>query len=148
MSAKGTCPVCGADDIRLKADGTLYKHDASDGAQCAGSGQPPAEPQTPDVDDWDDDEPGPDGGHDDQDGDEPPVTDLGYGQGGFTWTLTVKQPCPYLDDAAWHQANGRMAEKAAQEAGLGVLGGAQCTSVTTDDESTLTLTYTLPVSGP
>lgn len=152
MSARGTCPVCGADDIRLKADGTLYKHDDADGAQCTGSGQQPAPArlQAPDPgDDWDDepdDQPDPDGDQDEQGGDQAPVTDLG--QDGFTWALTVKQPCHYLDDAAWHQANGRMAEKAAHESGLGVLGGAQCTNVTTGNEGTLVLTYTLPVDRP
>ncbi|GAA4082695.1 hypothetical protein [Actinomadura miaoliensis] len=64
---------------------------------------------------------------------------------GFHIQITVREPCPYLDDQAWHQANQRMAVRRAETAGHTVTGDARHTR-TDHGLGSITLTYTVPIN--
>lgn len=155
MSAeRGRCGECEADDIPLTTRKKLFKHDGPEGGTCPGSGDEPtaAVPieSTPVDDDWPDDEkPDPPALADDPPVVDPPGPDPAPPASPvYEWSLTIRQPALYLDDAAWHQANAIAAATAAEHAGHIPTGEATCTSVaSTDDGSGLVLTYTVPIEG-
>lgn len=137
-TGRGICPQCGA-ELLVKTDGTLRKHTTSAGEPCPGSGATPVpvseQPASEQI------------------AAETTTTSGGASirapdEGVYQWHLVVQQPALYLDDQGWHAANAQMAGAAAAEAGHKVLAEAQCTSIAVgDDETTLVLTYTVPVES-
>ncbi|GIH26060.1 hypothetical protein Aph01nite_43700 [Acrocarpospora phusangensis] len=149
--AKGRCPECGTDDVRLTNAGRLYKHPGSDGEACLGTGQEPAPADAvvpvdlvdEDPDDWGD-EPSEDAGKP-----EPTAADSAGSASVYDWVLPIQQPALYLDDVAWHYANAQAAAAAAEAAGHTVAGEAKCTSIQANEDGTgLDLTYTVPLEAP
>lgn len=138
MADRVDCGVCGA-DVALRKDGTLYTHKHG-GQECPASGRAPggevlglgkgADFETGRADDE------PDEQHDVQ---------AATPAGGYTYHITVVHPCPYLDDPAWHLANGRAAEAAARAAGHTPTGEAAHADTTPVHGRRLLLTYRVPV---
>lgn len=139
MAERVECQECGQ-QVAVRKDGTLYTH-KNGPAQCPGAGQPgglsgtaglgKGQPYEPEA----------------ETAAAPPAPPRSA-PAGHVWQCTVTLPCPYLDDPAWHQANGRAAEQAARAAGHTPAGEAAHTGTApARGGRALTLTYTVPTSG-
>lgn len=136
---KATCPVCGTGGIQVKKDGSLYRHDGKDESPCPGSGGPPAAGHEPAAGQQE-----PAGTGDAAAGPAPAGSETSV----YRWTLTVCRPLLYLDDAAWHQANGLAAAEAARQTGYTVTGEARWSGDTTAAAGgQVQLTYLVPVEA-
>ncbi len=130
------CPECGT-QVAVRKDGTLYNHKDDEGT-CPGSGEPGGVSGTVGLGKGDSFE-------DVEDAPEVAVP-APAPAGGFEWRCTVKAPCLYLDDAAWHLANGRAAEAAARAAGHTVSGEAELVDTAPSaDGRTVVLVYRVRV---
>lgn len=158
---KVSCPVCGY-DVGTKEDGTKIKAHKVGGVKCDGSDElVPEEIESAGIaagesfeDASQDDESMP---QDDEQGetDESLGDDTAEPEKGthgvasselqvFTHHLRVSNPCPYLHQADWHQANGRLVEVLAKQAGHVPTGEAQFRGMN-DGGEYLHLIYTISV---
>lgn len=140
------CDRCGQ-MVRVRKDGGLYKHQTAGGVECAPSADvaPPPAPSSPAGD-----------------RSRPQVTEAPAGgaptpepepereggrgakvPAGVEVRYRVADPCPYLDDPAWHQANAELAARKVARDGHKVTGPARHTG-TSRAAGRVTVTYLVP----
>lgn len=158
---KVTCPVCGY-DVGTKEDGTKIKAHKVGGTKCDGSDELVSEeiestgiaagesfedaPQGDENASQDDEQ----ADREEDSGDDSSEPETGsHGVASskgpeFTHTMRVANPCPYIHQADWHQANGRLVEVLAKQAGHAPTGEAEFRGVN-DGGEYLFLIYTIPV---
>lgn len=132
MSQK-TCEACNA-TVQVKKDGDLYKHKTPDGVQCDGvvKHTVTAEPMAFSVDvDKKQDEVQIDTAdavalkkHEDEESgvSDPEPDAVVEATDTYYFSLSVGEPCLFLDDAKWDAGNKKLAAKKAKDAGLRVAG--------------------------
>ena len=155
---KVTCAECGY-PVGTKEDGTKLKVHKVEGVRCDGSDSEVLydDAQTEGIDKGQsyetlesaqDDEQGPNDSTDPVTPTEPETGTQGVAKSAtasFTHTITVRKPCPYLGDQAWHVENGKMVYRLATKAGhVPTTGEAKHTGTTETDRHVL-VTYTVPV---
>lgn len=160
---KVTCPVCGY-DVGTKEDGTKIKAHKVGGTKCDGSDELISEeiestgvaagesfedaPQS-DESASQDAEQASDEENSGNDSTESETATHGVATSEnavYTHYMRVANPCPYLHQADWHQANGRLVEVLAKRDGHHPTGEASFRGVNNDDSGEyLHLIYTIPV---
>lgn len=154
---KVLCPVC-EHEVGTKENGTRIKAHKISGEKCDGSDEPintdAGETEGIDkgqsyeaLDSAQDDEQTPTEQNDPETPAEPETGTQGVATSEtrvYQHTIKARKPCPYLHQADWHTANGKMAYNLAIKAGHVPTGEAKH-SHTEDTDTHHLVTYTVPV---